>query len=133
MARAAVYVLVAAGALALAWSGVIHIRLWSGGYEAIPTIGPLFLAQGIVSLVIAAALLLARRPVIMAVGAVSLAATAGGLLLSARTGLFGYTESLAVPYATESLYVEFTGAAVLLLAAALTVAGPGARRGWKRR
>ena len=50
-------------------------------------------------------------------GAVLLAATAAGLLLRAGIGLFGYTESLAVPYAETSLVVEFTGAAVLVVAA----------------
>ncbi|MCL2583997.1 MAG: hypothetical protein FWE35_16255 [Streptosporangiales bacterium] len=125
MARAAARVLIAAGAVALAWSGVIHLRLWSGGYDAIPLIGPLFLVQGIVSLLIAVALVVFRRPVLMGAGALTLAATAGGLLLSAYSGLFGYTESLAVPYATESLYVEFAGAAVLTLAGVL--ASPAAR------
>lgn len=126
MARAATRVttgvLIAAGTVALAWSGVIHLRLWSDGYDSIAWIGPLFLAQGVVSLVIALALALFRRLVLMAAGAVTLAATAGGLLLSAYAGLFGYTESLAVPYATESLYVEFAGAAALVLAGAVTAA-----------
>lgn len=126
-ARLAVYLLTAVGVVLLAWSGVIHIRLWSAGYDSTPTIGPLFLVQGIVSLVMAAGLALIHRPVLMAAGAVLLAATAGGLLISAHIGLFGYRESLSVPYATESLYIEFTGAAVLLLAGAVLAAG--ARRG----
>jgi hypothetical protein len=40
---------------------------------------------------------------------------------AARAGLFGYTESLAVPYAETSLVVEFTGAAVLAAAAAIVL------------
>lgn len=125
--RLAVYALTSAGAVLLAWSGVIHLRLWSEGYESTPTIGPLFLAQGIVGLILAVALVLVRRVVLLAAGAVLLAATGAGLLLAAYDGLFGYRESLAVPYAVESLYVEFTGAAVLLLAGVLLAAG--ARRG----
>lgn len=120
--RLAVYALAAAGVVLLAWSGVIHIRLWSEGYEAIPTIGPLFLAQGVASLVIAAALVIVRRLVVMVIGAVSLAATAAGLLLSAYVGLFGYRESLAVPDARSSLVIEFSGAAVLLLASVIVAA-----------
>jgi hypothetical protein len=34
-------------------------------------------------------------------------------------GLFGYRESLAIPYAGLSLTVEFTGAAILAVAAAI--------------
>lgn len=124
MARAAnrvtAGVLIAAGTVALAWSGAIHLRLWSDGYESIAWIGPLFLAQGIVSLLLAVALAVFRRLALMAAGAVTLAGTAAGLLLSAYVGLFGYTESLAVPYAAQSLYVEFAGAAALAGAGALT-------------
>lgn len=47
---------------------------------------------------------------------VTLAATAAGLLLSVHISLFGYQESMAVPYAELSLGVEFGGAAVLVLA-----------------
>ena len=66
---------------------------------------------------------------LLAAGAVLLAATAVGLLLSAGIGLFGYTESLAVPYAGTSLAVEFTGAAVLMVAAVIAlVASLGTRR-----
>jgi hypothetical protein len=46
-------------------------------------------------------------------------ATAVGLLLSANVGLFGYTESLSVPYATLSLAVEITAAFVLVAGAGL--------------
>src|SRR6516165_12333023 len=60
----------------------------------------------------------------MAAGAITLAATAVGLLLSVYAGVFGYRESLAVPYAETSLVVEFTGAAVLLAAALLLLATP---------
>jgi hypothetical protein len=49
-------------------------------------------------------------------------------LLSAGIGLFGYTESLAVPYAETSLVVEFTSAAVLAVAAAIVLAAPLLRR-----
>ena len=51
--------------------------------------------------------------------------TAAGLLLSASTGLFGYRESLAVPYAGMSLAVEFAGTAVLVAAAAILLAAHG--------
>lgn len=113
-ARWAVSVLAVAGAGLLIWSAVIHLRLWAGGYNSIATIGPLFLSQGVGGLVLAVAVALFRRLVLLAAAAVTLAATAAGLLVSAHAGLFGFRESLAVPYAELSLDIEFTGAAVLL-------------------
>jgi hypothetical protein len=112
------------GAALLVWSSAIHIELWSDGYESIPTIGPLFLAQGIGGIVVALAVAIFRRLAVLAAGAVTLAATAVGLLLSVYTGLFGYQESLAVPYAVSSLVIEFTGAAVLVVAALVLLAAP---------
>jgi hypothetical protein len=60
---------------------------------------------------------------LLAAGAVAGVATAVGLLLSVYVGLFGYTESLSVPYATLSLAVEFTAAFVLVAAVALLALG----------
>jgi hypothetical protein len=125
-ARWVVTVLVVAGAALMVWSGVIHLQLWSDGYRSISVIGPLFLVQGIVSIALAVVIAVIRRVVLMAAGAVTMAATAAGLLLSAGTGLFGFRESLAVPFAGSSLVVEFAGAAVLAAAAIIVLA---ARRG----
>jgi len=127
LARWAVTVLAVGGAALLVWSGVIHLQLWSDGYRDISVIGPLFLLQGIASIVLAVALAAFRRLALLAAGAALAAATAAGLLLSASIGLFGYTESLAVPYAKTSLVVEFTSAAVLASAAAIVLAA-GLRR-----
>jgi len=121
-ARWAVTALAVAGAGLLVWSGVIHLQLWSEGYRSISVIGPLFLVQGIASIVLAVALVAFRRLVLLAAGAALAAGTAVGLLLSASVGLFGYTESLAVPSAQTSLVVEFTGAALLAVAAAIVLA-----------
>ena len=121
LSRWAVTLLAVAGAALLVWSGVIHLQLWSGGYRDISVIGPLFLIQGITSIALALPLVVFRRLVPLAAGAVLLAATAVGLLLSAGIGLFGYQESLAVPYAETSLVVEFTGAAVLVVAAVIVL------------
>jgi len=123
-ARWAASLLALAGAAMLVWSGVIHLQLWGDGYRDISVIGPLFLAQGMGSIGLALVLVLFRWLVLMAAGAVTLAATAVGLLLSVYAGLFGYRETLAVPYAETSLWVEFTGAAVLLAAALLLLATP---------
>src|ERR1700691_297356 len=121
VARWAVTLLAVAGAALLVWSGVIHLQLWSDGYRGISVIGPLFLIQGIASIALAVALAVFRRVVLLAAGAVLAAGTAVGLLLSAEIGLFGYVESLAVPYAQTSLVVEVTSAAVLAAAAAIVL------------
>jgi hypothetical protein len=127
-ARWAVNALAVIGAALLVWSGVIHLQLWSDGYRSIAVIGPLFLIQGVAGIALAVVLAVFRRVVLMAAGAVMMAATAAGLLLSAGIGLFGFQESLAVPYAMSSLVVEFAGAAVLAAASAiLLAAGPGSR------
>jgi hypothetical protein len=129
-ARWAIGLLALAGAALMAWSSVIHLLLWSDGYRSISVIGPLFLLQGIGGLVLALAVVVLRWAVLLAAGALLLAGTAAGLLVSSAFGLFGYRESLAVPYATSSLVIEFTGAAVL---AAATVIALAARRGALRR
>jgi hypothetical protein len=127
-ARWTVNLLAIAGAALLVWSGVIHIQLWSDGYRDISVIGPLFIVQGVGSIVFAVVLVVFRRLALLAAGAVALVATAVGLLLSVYISLFGYRESLAVPYAESSLVVEFTGAAVLLVAAAIVLAARSSAR-----
>jgi hypothetical protein len=108
--------LAVAGAGLLVWSAVIHLELWSDGYRDIATVGPLFLIASIADLVL----------VLLVAGAGSLAMTAGGLLLSAYVGFFGFNESLNVTYARLSLWVEFGGAAILLIGAALLALAPQA-------
>ncbi len=125
-ARWTVNVLVIAGAALMVWSSVIHLQLWSDGYRSISVIGPLFLIQGVAGIALAVVLAVFRRLILMAAGAVTMAATAAGLLLSAGIGLFGYHESLAVPYTGSSLVVEFASAAVLAAASVIVLA---ARRG----
>jgi hypothetical protein len=131
IAAAAVLVLAAAGAGFLVWSAVIHLELWSDGYRDIHIIGPLFLVQGIGGIVVAVAVMAFRRLALLLAGAATGAATAGGLLLSVYAGLFGYTESLSVPYATLSLAVEFTAAFLLLAGAAVLALAPLARTAGK--
>jgi hypothetical protein len=127
VARWAVLALAGAGAGFLVWSGVIHLELWSDGYKDISVIGPLFLVQGIATIVLAVAIVAFRWLALLAAGAVAGVATAVGLLLSVNVGLFGYTESLSVPYAELSLAVEFTAAFVLLVAACVLALAEPAR------
>ena len=122
--RWAVTLLALGGAALLVWSAVIHLELWNDGYRDIATVGPLFLIASIADIVLALLVVAFRRLVVLVAGAGSLALTAGGLLLSAYASFFGYTESLSVPYAKLSLYVEFGGAVVLLAAAVLLAIAP---------
>jgi hypothetical protein len=130
-ARWAITALAAVGAGLAVWSGVIHLQLWSQGYRDISVIGPLFLIQGIASIVLALALVVFRRVFLLAAGAALMAGTGVGLLLSATVGLFGYQESLAITDAQTSLMVEFIGAA-LLAGAAVVLAAARPRGGLDR-
>ncbi len=121
------------GAALLIWSAVIHLHLWATGYRHIPTIGPLFLVQGIAGIVVAVAIAALRRPIVLVGGALFAAGTVGGLLLSVNVGLFGFQDSLSAPFAVQSLVVETIAFAVLggTTVLALAAAGrhpPGPRR-----
>jgi hypothetical protein len=111
------------------WSAAIHLHLWLHGYRHVPTIGPLFLAQGIVGLAIAAAALTVRRWVTAVAGAIYLAATSAGLLLSATVGLFNFHDGLDAPYAGLSLTVQLAGIFLFTLA---VMASTRAHRGHDR-
>jgi hypothetical protein len=120
LAVAANVAIVAAAGL-VAVSGVLHLQLWSSGYSTIPTIGPMFLFQGVASIALAAAVALLRRAWTALAGATMMLATIGGLLISVNFGLFGFQDSLGAHDATLSLAVE-AAAAALLLAGAATLA-----------
>ena len=108
------------GALLVAGSAVIHLHLWSTGYRHIPTIGPLFLVQGIAGLLAAVAVGVTRHPLVAAATALFVAGTIGGLVLSVEVGLFGFRDSFSAPWATTSLVVEAAAAVVLATAAYTT-------------
>jgi hypothetical protein len=116
-----------AGAACLVASGLIHLHLHDHGYGGVPTIGPLFMMQAVVSFVLAAVVALWHRWFVAAAGALFLLATMGGLFASTWFGLFGFRDSLGAPYAGLSLVVEAAGAVVLGLAA-VTLFATGRRR-----
>ncbi len=109
------------GAVLLVGSAVIHLHLWSTGYRNIPTIGPLFLLQGVAGIVLAAVVVVFRSPATSAAGAAFSAGTVVGLLLSVEVGLFGFKDSFGAPYAMLSLVVEVVATVVLLAATVLGV------------
>ena len=97
-------------------SAFIHLHLWDTGYRHIPTIGPLFLLQGIAGIVIAVVIAVWRRPLVSLIGALFAASTIGGLVLSVEVGLFGFKDSFSAPYATSSLIIEAAAFVVLAVA-----------------
>jgi hypothetical protein len=121
--RAGVILGLVVGSALVAASGAIHLELWSMGYRTIPTIGPLFLIQGLAGALLAVLLLLSRRLLVVVTAAGFMIATIGGLLLSIYFGLFGFMDTLAAPYAGLSLGVESTGAVVLAVIGTVLVRG----------
>jgi hypothetical protein len=111
------------GAALVAASAAIHLHLWASGYRSIPTIGSLFLFQGIAGAVLALTLVAWRRLVMVAAAAGFMMATIGGLLLSVYVGLFGFMDTLGAPFAGLSLGVEGAGTVVLVAVGAELVRG----------
>jgi len=108
------------GSTLVATSGLLHLYLWADGYRNISTIGPLFLAQGIVGVVLAVALIGFPRAATATAGAVYLLATVAAFAISATRGLFGFMDGLDAPWATTSLIVESVGAALLIAGGTLS-------------
>jgi hypothetical protein len=122
------------GAIIALYSGYIHLYLWGRTqypYSAIPTIGPLFLIQGIAALLIGLLILVTRRLYAVLLGAGLLVVSVVALVVDVEVGMFGFKDSWSVPYATSTLYWEIVGAVLLLLAAG--VLGWPAVRSWRSR
>jgi hypothetical protein len=123
LVRAVITLVIAAGVVCVLGSGVIHLYLWGKqyGYRSIPTIGPLFLLQGIVSILIGLVTIITRRLVMVVVAAGLLITSFISLIIAVEWGLFGFQDSWYAPYARTTLQEEIAGA-VLLLAAAVALA-----------
>lgn len=78
------------GVVLLLVQGVVHLRLWSDGYRAIPTIGPLFLAGVIGAFVVGAALAVTARTAVALAGAALSAGQVVALVVASTVGLFGF-------------------------------------------
>lgn len=121
-----VMIVVAAGLLVT--SAALHLDLWSSGYRSIPTIGPLFLVQGIVTPIVALVLVVTRRLIAVVASIATMSGTIGGFVLAATVGLFGFHDGFAAPFASLSFVVEVMAAVLLVSAGALIVAGSLRRR-----
>lgn len=102
----------------------IHFDLWAAnGYRHIPTIGALFLLNGISGAVIAvASITLPRRivPLVWLAAAGFALATLVAVMVSLNTTLFGFHETTSAPLLAASIAVE---AAAVIAGAAATADG----------
>jgi hypothetical protein len=112
-------IMIAGGAVCTAGSGVIHLYLWGKqyGYRDVPTIGPLFLLQGIVAILLALLVIVSRRAVALILAAGMLVVSVVSLVIAIEVGLFGFKDSWLAPYAWTTFYEEIAGAVLLLGAA----------------
>jgi hypothetical protein len=104
---------IVAGAALMVATAVIHLHLWLIGYRHVPRLGPLFMAQAVTGLVAAPVVALGRQAVVVLGAAAYMAASAGGLVLSATIGFVGIHDGLGVPWAGTSLAVELAGVVLL--------------------
>ena len=111
--------------LLLVWSAFIHVHLWkSDGYRHIPTIGPLFVLQSIVGMLMGVAVVAVRRFWIAVLGAGFAASTLAGFLLSVGVGLFGFQDTWTAPFAQQAFFIEVAATVALVLAGALCLMHP---------
>jgi hypothetical protein len=131
VARVVVTLVIAGGAACAVYSGYIHLYLWGRQqypYRDIPTIGPLFLVQGIVAILIGLLIIISRRVGALLIGAGLMVVSVAALVIDVEVGMFGFKDSWSVPYAKTTLYEEIVGAMLLLVAAGVLAWSGGAGR-----
>ena len=111
---------VVAAALLLA-GGWVHLHLFLAGYREVATIGPLFLADAVLSALGAIALVASGHPAPAILAALFQLGAIAGLALASTVGLFGFHETgigvgtdIAVAYAVEAAAAMILGLAVFL-------------------
>jgi hypothetical protein len=122
LTRVTVTAMIAGGAVCTVGSGVIHLYLWGKqyGYRDVPTIGPLFLIQGIIAILLGLLVVVSRQVLVAVLAGGMLVVSVISLVLAIEVGLFGFKDSWYAPYAWTCFYEEIAGA-VLLLAAAVVL------------
>lgn len=112
--------------LGMAW---IHWYLWAySSYDTVPVIGPLFLINAILGVLLAIAVCAAPGRMLAIAGALSslfVLGTLVALLVSLWWGLFGLQESLQGPLVPVTLVVEPLGVIVLAVLAAVAARRDG--------
>ncbi len=80
--------------------GAVHLQLWNGGYKGIRYIGPMFLANVVLSVVVAVAVLVRRDRAVLLGGVALAVGSLGALVVSRTVGLLGFME---VGYSTDAI------------------------------
>jgi hypothetical protein len=105
------------GAALMVVSGLVHLHLWDIAYRHVATLGPLFLLQAALALVMAVALAATRRWVVVLACISLMAGTIVGFVLVLTVGLFGFTLHVVTGWAVLAVVSE--GGAIVALAIAL--------------
>jgi hypothetical protein len=112
-------------------TGGIHLYLWQTGYSNIHLIGPMFLANVVLSVLAALAVLATPLRwlawICLLAGLLEIG-TLGALLLSLTVGLFGFVEAWSAPLVVPTILVEGAGFLVLCGFAAQQLLGSRLRR-----
>lgn len=122
------------GAGLLVGTAAVHLDLYVTGYDAVPTIGTLFVLQAVAALGFAATAVVAGRlprligALVLALGAGFSLATLCGYLITLRFGLFGFKE-VRTEAGIAAAVLEIAAFVALGLAAAALLGGGGRRVG----
>lgn len=101
------------GAVLVLVSGIEHLHLWDIAYRHVATLGPLFIVQGVVSIVVAVALAVGRRMFLVLGSLALMVGTIVGFILVLTTGLFGFKLHSISNLAYFTLVVEIAAVVVL--------------------
>jgi len=108
-----------AAALFVLVGGAIHYELWRTGYRGIEYIGPLFIANVAVSVMLIVAILLRGDVRVAAAAMVFSTASLVALVLSRTTGLLGFRERAWTDLAVQATTAEVGAVVALALLLAL--------------
>ncbi len=101
------------GAVLILVGGVVHLSLYQAGYQSIPKIGPLFLFNVAVSVVIAVALVVRPLGAFAVAGLLFSIGTLAGFVLSRTTGILGFREMGWDPKASTAFVADLLTLGVL--------------------
>jgi hypothetical protein len=107
-------------------SGLIHLHLWDIAYRHVKTLDQLFLVQVVAALVLAVALLVTRRLIVVLASLLLMAGTIVGFLLARSVGIFGFKLTFSSGLSNTVLIIEIV-AVVLLAITGLVMWRRGAR------
>jgi hypothetical protein len=102
-----------AAAALVAAAGALHLYLWFDYFHRVHVVGTLFLLNAAAAAVLAVALAVSTRPIVLVAGIAYSVGTLVAFAISVRWGLFGYHESLWGSWQKAAGGVELAATAVL--------------------